>query len=354
MTPSRRWRWLLFIGASSSMLITILWAAHLFLAIHLRIRTARELAARSETLHTVSLAPVSQPVLNSAAICTLALFDERPALADIVRRVQELQRPSPRMLVQHLFRRKETPAQPQNNPAVAQGQLLVGLSPQGQLLASNASDSTAQLWDVATGVQQPITEIAVNVTTAEVATTVNAADPGVAIAADGSGSLGLQTTVAGALTFSLRAIANRWVWHGDPSDPRSFAITDSAGEKLWLVTQPCSLGADMDGDGVSDMSDAKQELLVIDTGGNIIGRFASPVGILLGRLQQPYGKADQLVFGPASSLRAAANDEWLASGPATVCIIERGRLRVVSHVPAPDAATAEATPAEQPSFEVKE
>jgi hypothetical protein len=125
------------------------------------------------------------------------------------------------------------------------------------------------------------------------------------------------------------------VWLSEFSPPPSvFRATDAAGQSLYIITRPKQIdGRDPDVD--PSWIQSTQELVVVDSSGNIASPIASPVGILLGKLPDPLGTADQLVFGNALRLSRPRTGKTEVQ-PVVVCIIEHSELKVIRQVIIPD------------------
>jgi hypothetical protein len=142
----------------------------------------------------------------------------------------------------------------------------------------------------------------------------------------------------------------------DPiADFQCFSVTDSHGEKVMVVTRPLRQSdgdersansphlQDFDGDGGLDLLVAAdhantppaRELLLIDSAGRIFARRRCPGSGLVGKLAEPHGRADQLVFGKRTLV---SDPNGLSSicvvGTGVVCIVEGGELKAVRSIPA--------------------
>jgi hypothetical protein len=124
-------------------------------------------------------------------------------------------------------------------------------------------------------------------------------------------------------------------WLSEFSPPAScVAINDAAGERLWIIVRPKKIEGDDPGVDPSWIQ-STQELLIIDSSGNLASPIESPVGILLGKLSDPLGKADQLVFGKAMRL-AIPSTRKVEDQLVRVCIVEHGQLKTVQELNIPD------------------
>jgi hypothetical protein len=298
MPTSRRWKRVFLLGTATITLGVILWAAYLFTAIWLRVRFARELAKGAESLPVITVMDVDSGERDDARVLPWdnALWDSVTIGHGALDRLEALQRPNVATVVRHLLAR----GRDESSPDLARVQSLV-FSSQVQAFVAIGSDSTARVWDVQTGTPQ-------------------------------SGSISVNVTASPGAVTSGQTLATFVVW--DPTaNVQCFSVTDSHGEKVLIATRPLPQEP---GDEPTTGITPPREYLLIDTAGRIFARRPCPGDGLVGKLAEPHGKADQLVFGTRTYV--VGNNRTVnqsVRGPGVVCIVEQGELKTVRSIPAP-------------------
>jgi hypothetical protein len=276
----------------------ILWTAYIFSAIWLRVRCARELADRAEPLNEVGLVehPNAARIEGSGGLFLdidgsgglLLDIGAWPDGSDTVDRLEALQRPSITTVFRQLLARWT-------------GHEGVSAATALQTIAWSPSQLTAEQPDASQ------------------------------VATFGLTAVESPASISVGQTLSHVALLN-WA-----QGIQCYAVTDSRGERFLVVVRPPRAASD-DGE-VLEVSSAV-ELLLIDSAGRILDRSPLPKDRLLGKLAQPCGKADQLVFG---TWRYVSNRDGTFStrfvvGPGTVRIIDNGQWRTVQKIDAPESS----------------
>jgi hypothetical protein len=283
---------------AATTLAIVLWAAYLFTAIGLRVRTVRELAQQAEPLPEVTRIDQIQngEADDQRGLWANLLWKFETRSHRTLDRLESLQRPSVATITRHLLGRDE------DEPA-AQIQRVqsIAFSPDGQVLASRGSNTATVLWNA---------ETRLNISS--VPGTVN----------------------------SGQAIAKIVLW--EPAmDIQCFSATDSHGEKLLIVTRPLPRPATDEQSNDYDYPPPR-ELLLIDMAGRIFARQSCPGGGLVGKLAEPHGQADQLVFGTKANLGDRNGTVALrVVGPGVICIVDDGGLKTVRLIPSQTSAPNE-------------
>lgn len=295
MPTNRRWKRLFLLGAATTTLAVIVWAAYLFTAIWLRVRCARELAGQAESLPEVAVSDQIQSGESEGTNRWFAMVDFDARRHSALERLESLQQPNVATVLRYLLGR----GQDEPNARIQQMHSLVFVSDGKALASSGSNTTTVRLWNAQTGAPQ-------------------------------TGSFSLNVTAAPSAVNVGQILA---VWEPD-SEFQCFSVTDSHGEKVLVVTRP--LLQEAGDEQTIESSPPPRELLLIDTAGRIFARRPCPGGGLVGKLPEPHGKADQLVFGT----RTYVNDQngtlvLRIAGPGVVCIVEDGELKTVRSIPAP-------------------
>jgi hypothetical protein len=288
-----RWKRLLLLGAGITTLTVILWAAYLFTAIWLRVRCARELAEHADSLPEVYVQEnrESNEVEIGRDVFLLDTVNRDNRTLD---HLESLQQPNIAIVLRHLLKtdRDEPSARTQ------QVQSLV-FSPQGQYIANSGSNTTSVIaWNTETDAVQA-TSVSLNVT----------ASPGV---------------------FNTRQVLALW---GADAAFQCYAVTDSNGEKVLVVTRSSPQES---GDEQMTEAPLPLELLLIDMAGRVFVRRPCPGSGLVGKLAEPQGKADQLVFGARTYVSDQNGSIVLkVAGPGVVGIVQDGELKTVQTIVPP-------------------
>lgn len=304
MSTYRRWKRLFLLGAATTTLAVILWATYLFTAIWLRVRAARELAGQAELLSEVTVSDQLESSESEGAhhlMFSYVLWDFVTRSHSALERLESLQRPNIATVLRHLLGRGRDESSADLEQAHA-----VAFDPQLQILATGESNDP----------MVQISNIQVQVGTQ-------------------TGNFSLNVTASPGTVSSGQTLARAVMW--EPGfDFQCFSVTDSHGEKVLIVTRP--LPQDGDDEPTGESSPRPRELLLIDTAGRIFARRPYPGATLVGKLAEPHGKADQLVFGT----RTHVNDQngtllLRVAGPGAVCIVEDGELKMIRSIDVPTA-----------------
>lgn len=302
MPTSRRWKRLFLFGAGTTTLAVILWATYLFTAIWLRVRCVRELAEQADPLPEVTVsdhiqADESEDAGNLLLASVLWDFVDRSHSA--VDRLESLQQPNIATVLRHLLGRGQD--EPRKDLQRVQSLAFVT---QGQALATSGSNSaTVRLWNAQTGAPQ-------------------------------TGSSSLNVTASPG-TVSAGQVLARIVLREPDLDFQCFSVTDSRAERVLIVTRP--LPQESGDEATAESSPPPpRELLLIDSAGRIFARQPCPGAVLVGKLAEPHGKADQLVFGtPDYEMVQGGTFTLRVADPGAICIVEDGELKTVRSIPAP-------------------
>jgi hypothetical protein len=309
---TRRWRVWLVIGAAMSVLAVIFWAGYVFSAIWLRVRYARELADHVEPLHEVQLSqransegasPDASADLGAHIVLVDFAYQKGPSALS---RLEALQRPSVGTVVRLLIDRKRS----DDSSELLWGQT-IAMNPAGQILAASGANSPTFVFS--DGPDTATIDVAVTNPT--------------------------STVSAG------QTLASIVLWNSGPTT-HCYSVTDSSGDKLLALTRPLNQHA-----SEAQMPDSSPglEILLIDSAGRVLDRSRVPGSSLLGRLAEPRGKADQLVFGTPSYESQDGTFDIRAVGPGAVCIVEDGQLKTVRTIDPPGTSVGHSAPGESQS-----
>jgi hypothetical protein len=152
----------------------------------------------------------------------------------------------------------------------------------------------------------------------------------------------LSTTLSGDVTLTQasvsvntgQTIGQLIFW--DSQAMRVYSVSDSRGERLTIVVHTVPATVD-DAENPNEFS--AKEVLIIDSAGQILDRSIIRDGDLIGKLSEPLGQAEQVVFG-ATGWVANQNGvlHTTAVGHVSVRIIERGQWKTVQTIEAPASA----------------
>ncbi len=365
MEKPHRWKRLLVVGAAVTCLATILWAAYLFTAIWLRVKCARELAAEAQEIPVIAVADdqdlnSSDAMLEAPATNGVVWIDAFPdlfadlsGLASAVDRLEELQRPSVRIVWKHLVGRRPREQSPlmlnDISFTIDSSPIFVNASTTPVEIA--ALEATEALSDDRGAETKKSPPVATNDKRTEARVTDAVSETPAEAQTDLSEivvTLSQQTVQAGQ---QLAIVVDGW-WPTSRAGP----VVDSDGVRMFLVGRTRRTPSEHS-DSDATPSSATRELLLVDPSGRIMDRREMADEWLLGKLSQPLGKADQLVFGPRQGrLVRLSNGRVLPARPSrgTVYVVENGSLKKLRPIelrgrPTPEESFGESRPDASPA-----
>jgi hypothetical protein len=329
MVRSRRAKLWFFLGTGGSILLFSLWAGYLVCAMWLRVRCVRELAAMAEQVQVVD-EPIRIAVQDwnntGQFLWSLAALDlqNQSRIPNIVERLATLQKPAPRTIFQHLLRLSGSKAN-QESSVVS----VTFSSKVHTIILSDPSSSVSQNVFVELAPPSVMTGDTPN-PHATVSGEVSAIHP-----VQGR-IVQLAVAPSNSSLQILSSIAGQW---------RCFSLRDTQGIPIWLVIKP-GTAPFTDSALEPDTVRPTDELLLIDSGGTIFARLPGQEGFLLGRLAEPLGKADQLVFGPKYPVVDMNTGQLPTTNRWSVYVIEHGKLKFVRDLATVPVNPDQASPAE--------
>jgi hypothetical protein len=134
------------------------------------------------------------------------------------------------------------------------------------------------------------------------------------------------------VTFTAGQRLANLVFVDAASYERCCLVTDSTGNQLLVATRKMQQPSE----SADQPVESTLEVMVIDLAGRILDRKRLPFSTFLGKLPEPLGNADQLVFGVFGyQPNTDGTTDRRAFGPGTICIIENGRLNPVRKLDPP-------------------
>jgi hypothetical protein len=324
MKITRRWKIVLLCAAAASTLTVIFWAAFVFTAIALRVRCARELAERAQPLGEVTIGMHDLPdgtdldAINFISLSGTIFFGT--GNDDSLTRLEQLQNPSLATLYRNLWGHDQV-------------QTEVNLLPSQTIQWATTAPAGSATTVAVAATAQPTTGQTVTAQALPAPTAVGQPLPAPAAPAPPPAG---QTAAAPAnlnLTFSStvsagQALSKIVLWDTG-QNANCYSVTDTHGEKLLIASRQITPEPDSRG-VVDDAAPTEYELLLIDASGRIIERTRVQQQ-LVGKLAEPRGLADQLVFGTPRHIVPASDGSPSVRvvGPGSIGIIENGKLKMV-------------------------
>jgi hypothetical protein len=303
-----RWKKQLLAGAVITTAVVIVWGVFVFAGIWLRVQCVRELTKQARPLDEIALYDPANPELAQAIRWTgwdvSFSGDSAEPGADLLDRLEELQRPGIRIVLRNLFRLWTRQNQPEQLSLV-------------QTIALNSVSQGVSVIQVADGQADESAPASVDVVAAELPTLVN------------TGQWLTQITL----------------WHTGQS-LQVYSITDSRGEKVLVVSRSVSENSS---DEREPSEGPTREILIVDSAGQILDRLLIKDSDIVGRFAESHAVADQVVFGkPCYGSLQSGTFQRSAVGPGTVRIIDRGKWKTVRTIEAPSPSGNVVEPEQTP------